>query len=334
MLCPNCGVNVSDGDVFCQTCGQKVVQEQPTSQEQTAPQEQTKQEQPVQQPVYQQPIQQPIYQQPIQPPPYTRQPMPQPGYNPPIYNQPMKRKKGKGCLIALGVLIIIIATIVLCLIFFFKGFFEPKDLGIKSSKSAYESAMSKLGYTKDDAPTGSDPDDYNYIYGPLHDVDAALTSEELTSFFNYNRPEYYALDDVQIRINSDDTMEMSCSLDLKYFIDEVLGGKYTQEEIEEKMPMLGILPHKVNLYCKISGEINNNTAEDFDVSDIEVQGFGIPKTIYTGDEATKNIEDIVTSALSRVTAKNGSSFDSVKIDDGKLMIDALMPSSLVREEIN
>ena len=42
-------------------------------------------------------------------------------------------------------------------------------------------------------PSSGAPEDYKYTYGELKEIKTGLTSEELTSFLNYNRPKYYAL---------------------------------------------------------------------------------------------------------------------------------------------
>ena len=60
--------------------------------------------------------------------------------------------------------------------------------------------IKKLNYIKDAAPTSGIEDDYTYVYGALTNVDVEFTSEELTAFFNENRPSYYALKNVQIKI--------------------------------------------------------------------------------------------------------------------------------------
>lgn len=250
----------------------------------------------------------------------------------PIDNNPIQKKpKKRGCLIALLIFLVIVAALITCVAIFLPGFFRPKDLGIKTSKEAYESALAKLNYQKDAAPTSGTGDDYTYTYGDLKEVDTTLNSEELTSFFNYNRPKYYALKDVQIRINPDNTMEFSGAIDTEYFLSNVLGGEYSVEDIEKNFPLIKAIPGSVNVYAQLSGEIVDNKSTGFAFSDIEVMGVGLPSDIYETENAKDEIKNLIDGFLESTTEKTGGSYESIKIEDGELKINANLPSMLKRE---
>jgi len=241
-----------------------------------------------------------------------------------------KKKKGKGCLIALLVVVVIIGFIVAAAAIFLPGLFKPKDLGIKTSKSAYDSAMAKLRYTKDEAPETGEAEDYTYEYGATNSVDTALTSEELTSFFNYNRPDYYAIENLQIRINDDDTIEVSGSLNRDYLLQNILEGEYTEEEIKKEIPMLNLIPSSINFYVNLEGSITNNEVDNFNFNDIEIMGIGIPDSVYDTDEAYETIIDIIDTSIEKVMQKTGASYESVKVENGELNFEGEMPSFLER----
>jgi len=243
-------------------------------------------------------------------------------------------KKKKGCLIALLSFLGVIGIILVCVAIFLPGFFGPKDLGVKTSKAAYESAIAKMNYQKDTAPSSGVPEDYKYTYGEINEIKTGLTSEELTSFFNYNRPEYYALKKVQIRINPDNTVEFSGVIDTDYFLNKVLGGKYSEQEISKAFPLIKAIPGSVNVYAQFSGEIADNKAVSFAFSDIEVMGIGLPSSIYDTESAKTEISNLLDNFLTKTTEKTGGSYESVKVENGELTISGNLPSSLKREEVN
>ncbi len=243
-------------------------------------------------------------------------------------------KKKKGCLIGVLSFLGVIGIILTCIAIFLPGFFGPKDLGIKTSKAAYESAIAKMNYQKDTAPSSGVAEDYTYTYGELKEIKTGLISEELTSFFNYNRPEYYALKKVQIRINPDNTVEFSGAIDTDYFLNKVLGGKYSEQEISKAFPLIKVIPGSVNVYAQFSGEIADNKAVSFAFSDIEVMGIGLPSSLYNTESAKTEISNLLDNFLAKTTDKTKGTYDSVKVENGELTINGKLPSSLKREEVN
>lgn len=243
-------------------------------------------------------------------------------------------KKKKGCLIGMLSFLGVIGIILICIAIFLPGFFGPKDLGIKTSKAAYESAIAKMNYQKDAAPSSGVAEDYTYTYGELKEIKTGLTSEELTSFFNYNRPKYYALKKVQIRMNPDNTVEFSGAVDTDYFLNKVLGGKYSEQEIAKAFPLIKAIPGSVNVYAQFSGEISGNKAVSFAFSDIEVMGIGLPSSLYDTESAKTEISNLLDNFLTKTTEKTGGSYESVKVENGELTINGKLPSSLKREEVN
>ena len=255
------------------------------------------------------------------------------GYPVEVSQPPQKTKKKHGCLIALLSVLAVVGMAVLCIAVFLPGFFGPKNLGIKTSKAAYESAVNKLNYSKDAAPSAGVPEDYAYTYGELANVQTSLTSEELTSFFNYNRPKYYALKKVQIRVNPDNTVEFSGALDTDYFLNKVLGGKYSEQEISKAFPLIKAVPGSVNVYAKLSGEIADNKSVNFALKDAEVMGVGLPSSLYDTQSAQTEITGLLDDFLTKTTEKTKCTYEKIKVENGELVISGNLPSSLKREEV-
>jgi len=237
----------------------------------------------------------------------------------------IKKNIVKRIIIALGVLVLAIVI----LGFAFPGLMWTKTLGVKYTQADYNSIMDKLHYTEDDAPTGDSKDLYNYIYGPATSVDTQFTSEELTAFFNENRPSYYPLKNVQVKINTDGTIEFSSSTNVDYFLNNILGGKYTREQIENEIPAVGILPDNVNIYVKFTGSITQNISY-INIKALTIQGVPIPEKYFVPGSVANKISAGFNDFIAKSNAENGSSYESINVENGVLKFKGSVPSSLER----
>jgi len=312
MFCKNCGQQIPDNATFCPKCGQTAQ----TSAPKTAPAAA-----PAPPPVYQ-PQQAPAY-QPQQTPVY----QPQPVYQAQPAAVAVKPKKHGG-LITLLIIIIVLLAGFIAVTLFVPGMVLPVNLGVKSTYEDYQTAMNKLGLTKDTAPDTGTALDYRVSYSGSHEVNEDLTSDELTSYINENRPPYFAVKDVQIRINEDGTIEASGKLDTSYVFEQVLDGDYTMEDAKRALPMLGLIPANVNLYAKFSGAVVNNHIEDLDVDSISVMGITIPGDMIESNEYF--IVDTLDNFIARSNAKSGADIDLITVEDGKLNVKGTLPSYIER----
>lgn len=306
MFCPNCGQTLEDNANFCLNCGTKTGGLTP----QFPPPE---------------PQQAQTYNQN-----YGAQQPPPP---PPPSSYPNKQRKRPGCLIALLVFIGIISAVALSVYFLVPGFFKPHDLGIKTSEQAYASALQKLSLTKDKAPQKGVAEDYKYVYGAPKAVDTALSSEEITSFLNVNRPDYYALKNAQVKINPDNTIEAAAGLDVSYVFNNILQGRYNKDDAKKALPMLGLLPDNVNIYFKFGGEIKSNKVEQLSIHKASVMGIPIPESLVNSADAKKFVKDNIGGYIERTAARQTARYDSIKVDKGKLIFKGQVPSSLSRTPV-
>ncbi len=240
-----------------------------------------------------------------------------------------KKKHGfiKGILITLSVLVLVVVA----LGFIFPGLVWTRSLGVRYTQTDYNSIIDKLNYTKDAAPTGDSADLYNYVYGEPTNVDTEFTSEELTAFFNENRPSYYPLKNVQIKINEDGSIEVAAAANVDYFLNDVLGGKYTREQIQNEIPALGLLPDNVNIYLKFTGSVTNNISTIY-IDLATVQGIEIPSNYTSSSSAINIIESSLNDFIAKLNADTGTNFESLTVQNGVLKFKGSVPSSLERIE--
>lgn len=299
MFCTNCGQGINDGALFCPNCGQKQAEIISSS------------------------VTQPPSAQAAGAPVYTTQPQ-VPPYAPPMATQ----KKKHGCLTALIIVIVILALAAAAVYFLVPGLLRPYDLGIKSTREAYERSMEKMGISKDTSPVSGTADDYKITYGASHAVDTALTSEEITSFFNENRPPYYAVKDVQVRINGDGSIEASGRLDTSYVFNKMLYGQYSKQDAQSALPMLGLIPDNVNIYFKVTGGVEDNQVHGLNVESVSVMGIGLPQSLIASAEPF--VTQVLDIYIAKECARVGASIESVDVSNGKLDFNGSLPSSITR----
>jgi hypothetical protein len=246
-----------------------------------------------------------------------------------VVEEPKKeKKKGKG-LMKFLVFLIFLAAIVISLGYLFPGLIWTKSLGVNYTTEDYNSIMNKLNYIKDSVPTGDLASNYEYKYGEVTNINVEFTSEELTAFFNENRPSYYAIKNVEIKINEDGTIEAVANASVDYFLNEFMSGKYSRDQIKEEIPALGLLPKTVNLYVKFSGSVLNNSSSA-SINTVAVQGITIPSNLINSSEAINIVTTGCNNLMSTYNSKTGSTFNKIAIEDSKIKFEGSVPSSLER----
>ena len=310
MFCKDCGKELRDEAVFCPNCGKKQVDEQQT--------ENVFGTEDARQPQNQQPSGVYGSQQPAQ-----AYQSGQPGY-------PVKPKKRHGCLIALLVFLGILAAAVVAVYFLVPGLLRPYDLGVSSSREAYESGLYKLQMTKDVSPETGEAGDYYVSFGSPQPVSTSLTDEEITSFFNENRPDYFAVKDVQVRVNEDGSIEASANLDTTYAFNQVLNGAYSREDAKSALPMLGLLPNHVNFYFKAYGSVVNNQIQGLSIEDVSVMGITIPDSLVGSQTANSFIASTLNDYIARMNAQSGSNYERIQASGGDMDFVGSVPSSVTR----
>lgn len=320
MYCENCGSKNDDGSVFCISCGKKMA-----GQNNAAPTAPAPASSPAPAPQTTPPPAAAQAQQPATPQ-YAAGPATGPIAGP--------KKKRRGCLTFILGFLAAIVLLGMAVYIFVPGLLRPYNYGVKVSKAAYDSAIAKLKYTKDDSPASGTLGSFKNVYGPVNTIDASLTSEEITSFFSYNRPPYYALSNTQIRINPDDTIDIATRIDVDYVFDHVLGGKYTMEQAIEQVPMLRFLPDKVNMAVNVEGKVVDNNLEGLELNKVSLNGIPVPPSLIESTDAVDFVEKTLSDYMKLANEGSKADYNLIQVMDGNLVILAEFPSSLTRVPIN
>lgn len=237
-------------------------------------------------------------------------------------------KKRSGCLTVFLVVVSLIIATVLGAYFLLPGLARPYDYGVKSSEASYESAVQKLGIAAEATSGIKAGPEYKTVYGDPKDVQAELSSEEVTSLLNKSSMNNNSLKNVQVRINKDNTIDTAGTVDTDYVFDKVLKGKYTREDAKKALPMLGILPDDVNFSCNIDFEVKDNKAQSVNINRISVMGISIPEALTGADKAGPFAEKMLDGYLQSIAETSGTSYDLIQINNGMLEFDGKFPSSI------
>lgn len=237
--------------------------------------------------------------------------------------KPQKAKRKRKLLKFIIGLIIVIAATTITANFALPGFITAKDLGVRYSSSDYDSAAAKLSTVKELLTNLSNLSGYNY--GTTKNIDITLNSAEITAFINTGNTVKYAVNNYQVLINPDGTIETSGSVNVDFFLREILNNKVSREQIVKEIPALALLPSNVNLYMKFNGEITANKSSA-SIKDVAVQGITIPTKYVNTNEATSTFTNGIDSFLAKNNPISGTSIDSLTTKDGLVNLRAKVPS--------
>lgn len=240
------------------------------------------------------------------------------------------RKKKRFLKFVFSILVIAISA-VFAVNYFIPGLLMSRDLGVRYTSADYKSALSKLEYTKDATPVGESSDLYNYSYGEPNKIDANFTSSEITAFLNSERPDYFAFKKIQVKLNSDNSVEATSTVDVDYLLKEVFNNSFGRDEIAKDIPSLGVLASSVNIYIHFDFTITDNTVEEH-INSLSIQGINIPSKYTNANNATKFITNELNRYITNAIQQTGAYLYKVEIKNSQLLLDANIPSSLSRQE--
>ncbi len=235
-----------------------------------------------------------------------------------------KQKKKHGCLVAILIVILLVGVTAIGLYFCLPGLRKPNDLGIKASQEAYDSAIRKLTAKVENNQVEVIVDTVEEEYSSSYtatEVSAALTSEEVTSLLTINRPEDYPLQETQVRLSEDDTMEVSTAMDVSFLLEDILDNEITKEEIAQTIPVLKDLPEEVNVYIKLDASVEMNEVKKLNIVKLSVMGVTIPDNMIASEDAGEFLIDSINGYLMNKEGDTGERYDVLQVEDGNLLIE-------------
>jgi hypothetical protein len=228
----------------------------------------------------------------------------------------------KGLAIAIGALVIV-AVLVLGYLGFVPGVSnvfgsnKPRDLGVTYTAADYASAHARNGTTHTVLPAGSVP---SIIFSGSHPVNTVYTQAEINALINTRQWTNYPLKDCQLRINPDNTVELSGII-----IMNRLKGYETALNLGDNMNAitgyLKYIPGDPAFYAKGTIEVVNGQIVNTEISEFKVGNLTFTKQVQD------NLQGLISNAYSEIAAYPGFSITTLKFTGGKVQFVGTLPDS-------
>ena len=209
---------------------------------------------------------------------------------------------------------IVVVVICLCIImsvvaatgvFYVPGFSEalgtnkPRDLGVKADPAKFNALLAREN-VKLTGPAANYDLTANIRYGQATPMDATVTSEELTSMMQATNNAKGPLKNMQVKLGSNNQLEMSADADLQKFGYPVKGPVYLKGTLEKAG----------------SGSVKMTVSEG---------AFGL---VPVPADMLKQGEDGIEQAVNRqLSSMPGLKIDTLSIDNGQLHYTGAFPES-------
>lgn len=231
----------------------------------------------------------------------------------------------KGLLITIGALVVIIVLVLGYLGFVpgvsnLFGSNKPKNLGVTYTQADYDSAHLKDGTTHTIIPSSSSPQG-SIIFSGSHPVNAVYTQAEITALFNDRQWEYYPLKNIQIRINADNTEEISGTVitsRLKGYAEALNLVGSNQAAIDK---YLNLIPGNPAFYAKGTVEVENGQIVNTDITDFKIGNLTLTKQVQD------NLQGIISHAYTEMAAYPGFEMTTLQFSNGEVKFVGALPDS-------
>jgi len=195
---------------------------------------------------------------------------------------------------------------------------KPKDLGIKitpadSAKAQEKSGVIIIELPKDTAVAKS------YILEGQRATSFTYDSTEATAIIN-NRPwKYYPFSNLQLRINTDGTAEISGMVNMTTFMDYANSLGYATGDVEKALNEYHIPKINMPFYAKGSAGIIDNKVF-FNITSFEAGRIPVPSSILSSNKGR-----IESFAQDVVNKQKGFSAKKLVVENSKIVFDGTLP---------
>src|SRR3989338_8766447 len=170
---------------------------------------------------------------------------------------------------------------------------QPKSLGISYTPEDLTSFKNKINVTYEPLPTDT-PLGRTLIVSGNHPVDKSFNSQELTAAVD-NRHRiysYFQFRKVQIRINSDGSVEGSATVNYEDAVNYLLSLGVSSADISEGTNKFKIPNTNLPVYLKVSGSVINNKSQ-IDIQQAQIANISVPKNLI--DEYGPGLNGLIES---------------------------------------
>ena len=187
---------------------------------------------------------------------------------------------------------------------------KPEDLGVTYTEADFNSAHQKSAIVYETLPP-STADNASIQFSGSHQTDTSWNSAEMTALLN-NRPwKYWPISNVQMRINADNTVEMTGIINS----DKLRGYAAGIQVPSAVSDRISLLPTEAAFYLKGTAALSENNVSKFDITGAKLGKISIPANILlsglTTDLVNTALADDLTSELSQYSGKKAYIVDFI-----------------------
>ncbi len=201
------------------------------------------------------------------------------------------------------------------------------DLGVENDPQLVTDLFEDFEF-EDNIDKEKLPHDGDFVYSGVVRMERTMSSEEVTSYLNYlaNNASYTPFNQLQIRFNEDETIEVSLDADVNKLAELALDLGYSQSDIEKGKKYLDILGGSVYMYAKFEADVNNNDIQ-FTGENLRLQNFTVPSSLY--EPIGEAIASMIESYIPKVS---GLDLEKITQEGDRLDIKADIPASVSVDE--
>ncbi len=191
---------------------------------------------------------------------------------------------------------------------------KAKDLGIKSTKADWNSAIKKDKISYSVLPA-STPDGQSIQRTGKQEINTSWTNAEMTAYMNYLPWKNWPYKNVQFKANSDGSVEISGNL-----IKERLSGYGAAVNIPSQITNYAskYLPADPAFYIKGKSAMSDNKLTSFDLQAISINKISLPVNMILAmtpknliEKANAQTTGNITNDLSNIKGKKGYIIDYI-----------------------
>jgi hypothetical protein len=200
---------------------------------------------------------------------------------------------------------------------------KPRDLGMEFSQEQYDLGLLKSGTETKSAPSSASA---SISYEGSHQVIDSFSDDMLTAHaFDKSWPNY-PISNVQVRINDDNSCEVSGIIKLPQIDSFLQAMNISQGDYQKALTEASIPIANLPFYAKGMGTASNNSLS-IDVSAFEVGRFPVPKGII--DQYQDDLANFGQTVMSRIP---GFSVNEARFENGSIYFDGTLPDAeLIRD---
>jgi len=193
---------------------------------------------------------------------------------------------------------------------------QPRDLGMQYSEAGYNAGLEKSDV---ELKTLKASDPRIIAYEGSHKVKASFTDEELTAHAIKKEWVGYPVSDMQVRINDDNTAEVSGILKLTEIAPFLEAMNISEADYKKALEKVNIPIKDVPFYAKGLGTAKDNTL-DITMTNFEVGRFPVPSGIL--DQYQDELTSFGHSIMRNIP---GFSVNVARFENGSIYFDGELP---------